>query len=78
MYVRGGNLWKNTKKKERKHAFDQEIKIQEKTITIKKKEGMFWGNVNYNQLIKHLASFFTYIQFGPIHEWQTISSSGWQ
>ena len=40
MYVRGGNLWKKTKKKERKHAFDQEIKIQEKTITIKKKEGM--------------------------------------
>ena len=40
------------KKKERKHA--QESKIQEKAITIKKKEGRKWKTP---MRIKHYASF---------------------
>ena len=51
------------KKKERRNALDQESKIQEKTITIKKKEGRKWKTQIKS---KHLASFFSYIQFGRI------------
>ena len=46
---------KEESKKERKHSLDQESKIQEKTITIKKKEGRKWKT---QIRIKHLASFF--------------------
>ena len=57
------------RKKERKHAL--ESNIQEKTVTINRKEGRKWKT----QLrIKHLASFFRYIQFGRI---ETIIS-GWK
>ena len=48
-------------KKERKHALDQESKIQEKPIAIEKKEERKWKT---QIRIKHLASFFKYNQFG--------------
>ena len=51
----GGNSLKNQKsKKERKHALNQESKMQGKTIKIKKKEGEKWKT---QIRIKHLASF---------------------
>ena len=52
----------NKKKKPIKHALDEDIKtLEEKPITIKKKEGRKW-----KIRIEHLASFFRYIQFGRI------------
>ena len=57
------------KKKRKKNALDQKSKIQEKTITIKKKEGRKWKTQIKS---KHLASFFSYIQFGRIDKWQKL------
>ena len=50
-------------KEERKQALDQENCIQEKTKTIKKKEGRNWKTKIRR---KYLFSFFRYIQFGRI------------
>ena len=50
----------NVQQKSKKHVLDQESKIQEKTITMKKKE----GRERKTQIrIKSLAAFFRYIQF---------------
>ena len=61
----------NQKKKKNgwKHALDQESKIQEKTITIKKKEGRKWKR---QIRINHLATFFRYVLFGRIDRWQKL------
>ena len=54
---------KTREKKKKENTLDQESKIKEKTIKIKKEEGRKWKT---QIRIKHFDSFFRYIQFGRI------------